>query len=94
MFKKIMVFALAAVAAVSSAFSGASVRVAAVVGAGSLALTAATPALAVPPDMSGLTNEVDFSTAIAALLLVAGSLMVVYIVVKASQLVLGMVKRG
>lgn len=70
-------------------------RAVAAVGAGALALTTAVPALAqTAPDLSGLTDQVDFSTTTAAILLIGGALMVVYIVVKASMLVIGMVKRG
>lgn len=94
MFKQIMMFALAVVAAVVRAVSGASARVAAVVGAGALALTTATPTLAAPVDMTGLTSSIDFSTAIAAILLAGAAVMAVYITIKATMFVIGMVKRG
>lgn len=94
MFKQIMMFALAAVAAVSRAVSGAFARVAAVVGAGAVALTTSTPTLAAPVDLTGLTSSIDFSTAIAAILLAGAAVMAVYITIKATMFVIGMVKRG
>ena len=70
-------------------------RAFAAAGAGALALTASVPALAqTAPDLTGLTSQVDFSTTSAAILMIGGALMVVYIVVKAAMLVIGMVKRG
>lgn len=51
-------------------------------------------AQAAPVDLSSLTTAVDFSTTSAAILLVAAALIVVYIAIKASSFVLGMVRRG
>lgn len=62
----------------------------AVGGLGLLAL----PAAAVPVDLTTLTTAVDFSTASAAILTVAGALILVYIAIKASMFVIGMVRRG
>lgn len=55
---------------------------------------AAGSALAVPPDLTTLTAAVDFSTATAAILVVAAALIVVYIAVKAAKFVLSMVRGG
>lgn len=58
------------------------------------AFAASVPAFAVPVDLTTLTESVDFSTASTAILAVAGSLIVVYIAIKAAGFVLGMVRRG
>lgn len=59
-------------------------------GLGLLAL----PAAALPVDLTALTTAVDFSMASAAILTVAGALILVYIAIKASMFVIGMVRRG
>lgn len=46
------------------------------------------PALAAGPDFTGLTGQIDWSTAIAAILLVMGGLAGVYIVMKGGDLIL------
>ena len=58
------------------------------------AASAALPALAAPPDLTSLTDAVDFSTVGAAILAVGASLIVVYITIKAAMFVIGMIKRG
>lgn len=52
----------------------------------------AAPAFAVPVDLTTLTAAVDFSTASAAVLLVAAALIAVYIAWKAAKMVIGAVK--
>lgn len=59
-----------------------------------VSLLAAGSAMAVPVDLSTLTTAVDFSTATAAILVVAGALIVVYIAIKAAKFVLNMVRGG
>ena len=49
---------------------------------------------AAPVDLTSLTAAVDFSTASSAILSVAGSLIVVYIAIKASMFVIRMVRGG
>ncbi len=44
------------------------------------------------PDLSSLTNAVDFSTTITALLSIAGLLAGVYIAIKGAKTVLGMIR--
>lgn len=51
-------------------------------------------AQAVGPDLSGMTGAIDWSTTTAAVLTIAGGLAGVYVVVKATQLVLARIKRG
>lgn len=46
------------------------------------------PAFAAGPDFSGLTSQIDWTTAIAAILLVMGGLAGVYIVMKGGDLIL------
>lgn len=58
------------------------------------AASAAVPALAAPPDLTSLTDAVDFSTAGTAILAVGAALIVVYITIKAAMFVIGMIKRG
>jgi hypothetical protein len=53
-----------------------------------------TAAYAAPPDLTSLTTAVDFSTATAAILVVGAALIVVYIAMKASKMVIGMVRGG
>lgn len=62
------------------------------VAAGALALAGS--ASAAPVDLTGLTTAVDFSTATAAILTVAGALVVVYIAIKAVKFVMNMLKTG
>ncbi|MBZ0304676.1 MAG: major capsid protein [Anaerolineae bacterium] len=57
-----------------------------------VSLLAAGSAMAVPVDLTELTTAVDFSTATAAILVVAGALIVVYIAIKAAKFVIGMVR--
>lgn len=44
------------------------------------------------PDLSALTNAVDFSTTITALMAIAGMLASVYISIKGAKIVLGMIR--
>lgn len=60
--------------------------------AGGLAVVGS--ASAVPVDLTALTTAVDFSTATAAILTVAGALIVVYIAIKATKFVINMVRGG
>ena len=53
-----------------------------------------TGAFAAPVDLSTLTTAVDFSSASAAVLVVAAALIVVYIAIKASKFVINMVRGG
>ena len=48
----------------------------------------ALPVLAAGPDFTGLTGQIDWSTAIAAILLVMGGLAGVFIVMKGGDLIL------
>lgn len=57
-----------------------------------VSLLAAGSVMAVPVDLTELTTAVDFSTATAAILVVAGALIVVYIAIKAAKFVIGMVR--
>jgi hypothetical protein len=50
-------------------------------------------ALAVGPDMSGLTSAVDFGTVTTAVLAIAGLLAVVYVAVKGASIGLAMLKK-
>lgn len=61
---------------------------------GVASLFGAGSAMAVPVDLTALTAAVDFSTATAAILVVAGALIVVYIAIKASKFVMNMVRGG
>jgi hypothetical protein len=49
-------------------------------------------AMAAPVDLSSLTASIDFTTVIAAILLVAAALVAVYIAIKASKFVIGMLR--
>lgn len=60
----------------------------------SVSLLAAGSAMAVPVDLTTLETSVDFSTAIAAILTIAGVLIGVYIAIKATKFVINMVKSG
>lgn len=69
---------------------------AAVVGGvtGLFGLSLSEPASAAPVDLTALTTAVDFSTATAAVLTIAGVLIGVYIAIKATKFVINMVKSG
>ncbi len=60
----------------------------------SAAVLAAVPALAMaaPPDLTPLTNNIDFSTVVAAVLAIAGLLATVYVAIKGAKTVLHMVR--
>lgn len=63
--------------------------------AGLALLGIAGPALAADPvDFSGLTNSVDFSSVIVALMAVAAALMLVYIAWKGAKMILAAVRGG
>ena len=49
-------------------------------------------AMAAGPDVSSLTTAVDFSTVSTAIMTVSGSIISVYIVIKAAQFIIGRVK--
>lgn len=51
-------------------------------------------AFAAGPDFSGMTGQIDWTTAIAAILLVAGGLAGVYVVMTGSGLINGKIKAG
>lgn len=51
-------------------------------------------ARAVGPDFSGMTSQIDWTTAIAALLLVAGGLAGIYVVLTGSTLINGKLAKG
>ncbi len=51
-------------------------------------------ARAAGPDFSGMTGQIDWTTAIAALLLVAGGLAAVYVVMTGSGLINAKIKSG
>ncbi len=62
-----------------------------------IATGALVPALALAqtaPDYSGMTDQINWTSAIAAILLIAGGLAGVYVVVKGVRLVLGMLRGG
>lgn len=61
---------------------------------GFVSLFAAASAMAAPVDLTELTTAVDFSTATTAILVVAGALITVYIAIKATKFVIGMVRGG
>ena len=65
-------------------------RVAAVVGASAVAMSAH----ATGPDMTAITGQIDFSTVTPAVLSVAGLLAVVFVAVTGAKMVLAMVKGG
>ena len=58
------------------------------------ALSLAGSAFAVGPDFSGMTGQIDWTTAIAALLLVAGGLAGIYVVLTGSTLINGKLAKG
>jgi hypothetical protein len=51
-------------------------------------------AMAAPPDFSGMTGQIDWTTAIAAILLIAGGLAGVYVVLTGSSMVNGKLAKG
>ena len=55
---------------------------------------AASAASAAGPDFSGMTSQIDWSTAITAILLVAGGLAAVYVVLTGSGLINGKIRSG
>lgn len=55
---------------------------------------AALPAFAVGPDFSGMTSQIDWTTATAAVLLVAGGLAALYVVFTGSGLINSKIKGG
>lgn len=57
-------------------------------------LLTAGSAFAVGPDFSGMTTQVDWSTAIAAILLIAGGLAAVYVVLTGSSFINGKLRKG
>ena len=59
-----------------------------------VSLLAAGSVMAAPVDLTALTASVDFSTAAAAILTVAGVLIGVYIAIRAAKFVMNMVKSG
>lgn len=61
---------------------------------GVASLFGAASAMAVPVDLTTLETAVDFSTAIVAILTIAGVLIGVYIAIKATKFVINMVKSG
>lgn len=62
--------------------------------AGLLVAAGASMAATAPPDMTGLTSAVDFSTVTTAVLAIAGLLAVVYVAVKGARIGLSMLKGG
>lgn len=62
----------------------------ALVASGAVALT--TGAHAAGPDVTALTGAVDFSTVSAGIMTVAGSVIGVYLVIKAAQFIIARVK--
>lgn len=55
---------------------------------------AAAQAYAAAPDFTGMTGQIDWTTAIAAILLVSGGLAAVYVVLTGSGLINGKIKKG
>lgn len=51
-------------------------------------------AMAAGPDFTGMTGQIDWTTAIAAILLVAGGLAAVYVVMTGSGLINAKIKSG
>jgi hypothetical protein len=56
------------------------------------ALAVSGSALAVGPDMAGLTGAVDFGTVITAVLAIAGMLALVFVAIKGAKIGLSMLK--
>ena len=72
-------------------------KVAAVVATGTAAVVSlftSKPAMAVPVDLTSVTNAVDFSTVVTALLLVAAALAGVYIAWKGAKMILIAIRGG
>lgn len=63
-----------------------------------IAAGALVPALALAqatgPDLSGMTDQIDWSSAIAGVLLIAGGLAGVYVVIRAAKIIMSMIKGG
>lgn len=51
-------------------------------------------AMAAGPDFTGMTSQVDWATAIAAILLIAGGLSAVYVVLTGTGLINGKLAKG
>lgn len=64
------------------------------IGGAVVSVFAAGSAFAVGPDFTGMTGQIDWTTAIAALLLVSGGLAGVYVVLTGSGLINGKIKSG
>jgi len=45
------------------------------------------------PDFSGMTNQIDWSSVIAAVLLIAGGLAGVYVIMKGADLILARIRK-
>lgn len=58
------------------------------------ALMASFIAAAAGPDFTGMTSQVDWATAIAAILLIAGGLSAVYVVLTGTGLINGKLAKG
>ncbi|GHD66088.1 major capsid protein [Jeongeupia chitinilytica] len=58
----------------------------------SLVATAPVFAAGTGPDLTPLTSNIDFSTVITALLAIAGLLASVYVAIRGSKIVLGMIR--
>lgn len=61
---------------------------------GVLVSVAPMAAFAAGPDFTGMTAQIDWTTAIAAILLVAGGLATVYVVLTGSGLINQKIKKG
>lgn len=59
-----------------------------------VASTVSAVAMAAPPDFSGMTGQIDWTTATAAVLLVAGGLAALYVVFTGSGLINSKIKGG
>lgn len=64
------------------------------IAAGALSIVAAASAFAAPPDFSTMTGQIDWTTATAAVLLVAGGLAALYVVFTGSGLINSKIKGG
>ena len=53
-------------------------------------VTLPTLALAAPPDYTGMTDQIDWSTTITSVLLIAGGLAGVFVVIKGARLIYSM----
>lgn len=63
-------------------------------GAAVVTSAASVSAFAAPPDFSGMTGQIDWTTATAAILLVAGGLAALYVVFTGSGLINSKIKGG